>query len=214
MKRVLVVAPHPDDEAFGCGGAILGHADAGDRVEVVFLTSGERGGHGRDPGETARLREEEARRAGEVLGVSGIEFWREPDGRLRATAALADRLAAAVEERGIDRVYVPHAADDHPDHRAAARLVRRAMDDPPRPVEVLGYEVWTPVPRIDAIVDITEWIEAKVAALREHRTQCEALRFDESARGLSRYRGEMHSWPGGPYAEVFARWTASPTAPR
>lgn len=214
MKRVLVVAPHPDDEAFGCGGAIRGHADAGDPVTVLFLTSGEGGGHGRDRVETAGLREEEAKRAGEILGVSGIEFWREPDGKLSATAALAERLAAAVVERGVERVYAPHAGDDHPDHRAAARLVRRALDDPPRPVEVLGYEVWTPLPRIDTIVDISEWIEAKVAALREHRTQCEVLRFDDSARGLARYRGEMHSWPGGPYAEVFTRWTTPPAPPR
>jgi len=50
----------------------------------------------------------------------------------------------------------------------------------------------------------TQVLDDKLRAIRSYRSQCEAVPFDHAFRGLARYRGEMHSWPGGPYAEAFA----------
>jgi LmbE family N-acetylglucosaminyl deacetylase len=208
MKRVLVLSPHPDDEAVGCGGALCSHRAEGAVVRVVFLTSGERGGHGRAPAETARLREEEAQAAAHILGLEQVDFWRQPDGALRATRHLADQLRTLLSDWQPHVLYVTHEHEMHPDHRAAARLVRRALSgEPPLPARpnVLMYEVWTPLQRMDEIVDISACVEIKLAAVRAHQSQCAVLRFDEAVQGLNRYRGEMHSWPGGDYAEVFAR---------
>jgi LmbE family N-acetylglucosaminyl deacetylase len=174
----------------------------------VFLTSGEKGGHGRPPGEVAPLREREAEAAAAVLGLAGVEFWRQPDGALRAARPLVDRLRARLDAYRPDVVYVTHPGEMHPDHRAAARLVRLAASPPAGSVRaplVRMYEVWTPLPRMDDVIDISEHIDVKLDAIRAHKSQCDVLRFDESARGLGRYRGEMHCWPGGDYAEVFAR---------
>jgi LmbE family N-acetylglucosaminyl deacetylase len=204
-----VVSPHPDDESIGCGGALRRHVVEGDEVQVVFLTSGEQGGHGTPPEETARVREREASDAARILGVASIEFWREPDGALCERPELAARLAQALEERRTDVVYVPHADDGHDDHRAASRVVAQAAAAARQrlgsAIEVLGFEVWTPVPRIDHIVDITAHIDAKTAAIRAYASQCAVLAFDEAARGLARWRGEMHCWPQGEYAEAFVR---------
>ena len=57
--------------------------------------------------------------------------------------------------------------------------------------------------RTDRIVDITPWMDTKLRAVRAYKSQCAVLRFDQAVAGLNRYRGEMHSWPGGDYAEVF-----------
>jgi LmbE family N-acetylglucosaminyl deacetylase len=146
--------------------------------------------------------------AAEILGLAHIEFWRQPDGNVRTSRALVDRLVATLRDQAPEIVYVTHPNEMHPDHRAAARLVRLAIRNTKGPAElpaVRMYEVWTPLQRMDEIIDISDTIECKLAAIRAHKSQCDVLRFDESARGLSRYRGEMHSWPGGDYAEVFAR---------
>ena len=206
MKRILVISPHPDDEAIGCGGAICKHVDDGDRVQVVFLTSGEKGGHGKSEAETQSAREREAEDAARILRYDELEFWRLPDGALEATDATIGQVRTLIEHFVPDLLYVPHAAEMHPDHQAAHRIVSSALlqlqEQRPTPT-VLAYEVWTPIQRIDVIVDITEFMEIKLAAVRAYRTQCDVLRFDEAVRGLNRYRGEMYSWPGGDYAEVF-----------
>ena len=207
MSRILVLSPHPDDESLGCGGTLRKHVDDGDIVSVVFITSGEQGGHGRPAEVMRRVREAEAARAARTLGVEHIEFWGEPDGALRATSAVVDRLRRKISELRPHLIYLPHEREAHPDHRAVARALRAAMRDnnggAHRPA-VRMFEVWTPIERMDVIVDITPYIEVKLKAIRKYRSQCQVMRFDDAARGLARYRGEMHSWPEGEYAEVFA----------
>jgi N-acetylglucosamine malate deacetylase 1 len=205
MASVLAVGAHPDDEAIGCGGTLRRHAEKGDTVRAVFLTSGEAGGQGIEaPGD---VREREARTAAGILGIDDVEFWREPDGSLRAGGAVVDRLRLKLEELEPDSVYVSHSHEMHPDHRAATRAVARAVTrldrSRPRPLVKL-FEIWTPLRRIDEVVDISPYIDAKLSAIRAYESQCALMSFDEAFRGLGRYRGEMHSWPGGDYAEIFA----------
>ena len=94
------------------------------------------------------------------------------------------------------------------DHRAAVRIVRRAVAGSvtlDNTMDILMFEVWTPLSKIDHVVDISRVIDSKIESIRAHASQCEVLRFDDAFLGLARYRGEMHSWPGGAYAEIFAR---------
>jgi LmbE family N-acetylglucosaminyl deacetylase len=204
MTRVLVVSPHPDDESIGCGGTLRKHVVNGDSVHVIFLTSGEAGGHGRSREETIYLREREARCAADILGLTAIEFWRQPDKHLQATRPVVERLRRTIESLRPSILYVTHEQEMHPDHRAAVRIVDRtvSMLNGSAPM-VLMYEVWTPLQLIDHIEDISDVMPVKIEAVRAYRTQCAAMRFDEAVRGLNRYRGEMHSWPGGDYAEIF-----------
>jgi len=209
MIRVLVLSPHPDDESIGCGGTLRKHISQGDAVRLIFLTSGEQGGHGCSPAETVLIREREAAKAARILHLSHVEFWREPDGAVRASRRLAAKLRNAVREWKPKLIYVPHDGEMHPDHRASARLVRRALLDlaaSVRPI-VRMFEVWTPMQQIDEVVDISEYMEVKLAAVRVYKSQCAVMRFDEAVLGLDRYRGEMHSgWPAARYAEIFSEW--------
>ncbi|MCU1448279.1 MAG: uncharacterized protein JWP02_449 [Acidimicrobiales bacterium] len=199
--NVLVVAPHPDDEALGCGGAVLVHVAAGDRVSGVFLTSGEQGLATYPVDEARRVREEEARMAAAVLGFSAIEFLRLPDGSLSDDP---DAIAGSVKSHlaGVDLVYVPHPGDDHDDHRAAARAVVEAVAAAGDPVEVLGYELWTPVAHPDRIVDISEHMDRKLESVRCYSSQLEYWPYDRAVEGLNAYRGALFA--GTRYAEAFA----------
>lgn len=207
MARVLMLSPHPDDESISCGGTLRDHVVRGDLVRVIFLTSGEGGGHGIPPNKTALIREREAETAAAILGIADIDFWRQPDGGLRMTQPLVSRLVQVLECWRPELLYVTHDREMHPDHRAAARLVRQALRHDQASmtnVKVLMSEVWTPLQRIDHVVDITPHLHIKLAAIQAHASQCAVMRFDDAACGLSRYRGAMHSWYGVKHAEVFA----------
>jgi LmbE family N-acetylglucosaminyl deacetylase len=200
VTRVLVIAPHPDDEVIGCGGTLRAHVLRNDPVKVVFVTSGEAGGHGIDyPRE---VREREAREAAEIIGLSEFEFWRARDGAVRATGDLVERVRQELERWSPDVLYLPHGREQHPDHRAVWRIARRALKSGNRPC-CRTFELWTPLEHIEHVVDISAHIDTKLAAIRAYKSQCDILRFDDAFRGLARYRGEMFSWPEGDYAEIF-----------
>jgi N-acetylglucosamine malate deacetylase 1 len=205
MSRILVLSPHPDDEAIGCGGTLRKHIVEGDAVQVIFLTSGERGGHGMPPEETKRVREQEAKDAAAILGYERLEFWQIPNGKLRVTKSTVERLQAKLSDWKPDFIYVTHDKEMHPEHRAAAGIVRKALSKGGREVmpTVYMYEVWTPMQTMDHIVDISDYVDIKREAIQAHKCQCAVMSFDEAILGLNRYRGEMHSWPGGDYAEIF-----------
>src|SRR4051794_41593260 len=110
--NVIVIAPHPDDESIGCGGTICLHATCGDRVSVVFLTSGELGLKHLPREEAWRVREREAECAAAVLGIASTRFLRQPDWSLRdvvdETAVL---LRADLEREPPGMIYLPHTRE-------------------------------------------------------------------------------------------------------
>src|SRR3972149_6955851 len=127
MSKLLVICAHPDDAEIGMGGLIAMNVAAGNRVGILYLTSGERGSPGMDVANLKETREEEAKRAAEILGSEIIDFWRLPDGGLTYSDSLRDRLAREIEIQAPDVVFVTHEKDAHSDHRTAGLLVREAL---------------------------------------------------------------------------------------
>ena len=128
--NILVIAPHPDDEVIGCGGALCGHATKGDRITVVFLTSGELGLKDRPRKQAWKIRESEARAAGRILGVARLEFFRLPDWTVGDHVKRGARLLSPILQAECpEMIYLPHPRDWHPDHQAALPLLRSAWRD-------------------------------------------------------------------------------------
>lgn len=199
-RRVLAIAPHPDDETLAYGGTIALLADQGAEVHLVVASDGENSiGATAGPAETARRRRDEARRAASLLGVGSVEFVGLPDGHVGDDLGpLVAVLQRRVRASSPDLVLTTWFGDGHPDHRAVNdALADAGLDDD---TEVWGGEVWTPLPA-NRLVPIEAVIERKAAAAEVHATAAGA--FDVTALlGLSRYRS-VHGLAGQGHAEAF-----------
>lgn len=188
VRRLVVVAAHPDDETLGAGGLVATATRLGIPVEIVCATDGE-GSHPRSPTRTPKelavIRAEEGRRAAQALGVSTERVHRLalPDGGVDAHQ---DRLSARIEEivgagSGV-RIVAPWRRDGHPDHeaagRASAEVARRTGAD------LWEYPVWfwhwgtpdeAPWSLLRPFVLDADALQAKRHAIRAHLSQVAPL---------------------------------------
>lgn len=201
--RVLVLAPHMDDEAIGCGGALIRHVRGGAQVTVVYLTDGSLGdaqllgapvpASVRDARRraVAQRRKQESEICAKRIGVQRRVFLDAPDGALKPTPGLIAAVSTLLCEAQPDVLYLPFVMDHHEDHwqtnrvlHASAAALPRAMRDSLR---LRGYEVWTPLVA-NRLADVTEVMDAKIEALGAYASQLEDTDYAHCVRGLNAYR--------------------------
>jgi len=179
---LLAVVAHPDDAELTCGGTLIKAAKAGHRTGILDLSAGEMGSKG-----SAELRAAEAARANAILGVATRETLGLPDAGIVNSPENRLRLAGALRRLrpAIVIAPAPPPFGRHPDHRAAAELIRDAVfvaglrklgdELPPfRPrkvVHCITYREDYQKPTF--VVDISDEFEEKLAAIR-----CYASQFD------------------------------------
>ena len=167
---VLLVAPHPDDEAFGCGGTAHLLAQAGAHVHVVIAGSGD---GGVDGGATGAEREAESLRACELLGTRPPAFLRLASSALRDDPAAAGRaLAAAVAGTRVALVLAPSPLERHRTHQAVL-LAALLAGAPLAGAAWWGYGVWDALPAVDDVaeIDVTAARSAKTLAMSAYVSQ-------------------------------------------
>lgn len=195
MARILIIVAHPDDIDFSSGGTVARWVAEQNSVAYCVCTDGDAGGFdeavGR--GQMAELRRKEQRAAADVYGVDEIDWLGHPDGRVYVTHELRRDISRSIRRHRPDRVVVPPAARNlrntygsHPDHLAVGEAAMCAVyPDARNPFahpELLadeGLEPWSvgetwvihPGPGADQYVDVTDHIDAKIAALRAHESQ-------------------------------------------
>jgi N-acetylglucosamine malate deacetylase 1 len=200
--KIVVLAPHMDDEVLGCGGTIALHVAAGSDVSVVFLTDGRLGGPAdEDPSDIVTVRKEEARRAAQVLGVNELTFLDAQDSRLRFDTAVAGRLREVLERKRPEIVYLPFFLERHPDHRAANDVLLAATRQTQLDFECRGYEVWTAT-LANCLVAIDATLGLKREALTCYRSQLAQMDYLHSGLGLNAWRA-MGLGSGVRFAEAF-----------
>lgn len=197
QRRILVVAPHPDDEVCGCAGTMFLHGQAGDELTVVHVTDGSRSrALGLGPTEMRARRRQEAQSAAALLGLRQLEWLGLPEGEWQDTV-LQDRLAGCLERWQPQVIYAPSRIDFHPEHlRVAAALGRvlKATKLDPQPT-IRVYQVQVPLTPVltNLISPITAVEDGAAAALRAYQSQLgSVLRVQR----LKRYAAAFYRVPG------------------
>lgn len=193
----LVLAPHPDDEVFGCGAAIASLRSRGIAVHVCVVSDG--AGDEPDPARRRGIeadRTEESRRALSILGGATLHRGGFPDRELLdRTDDLADAFSLLLARLGPDLVFAPSPVEIHPDHRGvAAALVavaRRPSSDPGVTVlsraRVAFFEISQPI-RPNLLLDATPFLSLKDRAMEAFASQNHGRPYPDLVRGLMTYR--------------------------
>lgn len=195
-KHLLAVWAHPDDEAFGPVGTLRLAHDQGWATAIITATRGDAGQ--RDlaqlaPGQTlGDLREQELRRACEVLGVARLDVWHYRDGGLSDVPVdeLIARILAVLRDwqPAVVITFGPDGMTGHPDHVAISAATRLACEGvraetgadlprlyyvtmpPERTIEHMMGDAPPPLPAT-AIVDVSAYEPVKRQALLCHASQ-------------------------------------------
>lgn len=134
--RVVVFAPHPDDEILGCGGTIAKKLRQGCNISIVYMTDGRNcltqfGIHSQpSPAEIKEIRKKEAQRATKIIGINqeDLIFLDIEDGSLARNETTAQKkIAEILTENCPSEVYLPTEIEYHTNHRTTNRLVRNTV---------------------------------------------------------------------------------------
>lgn len=195
----LVIAPHHDDETFGCGGLIALKRAAGVAVQVVFVTDGSQSHLQQGSLPVAEIiagRKREAAAACEILDVAAgdLHFLDASDGSLGEMASverseMVHRLAEIIKRSAAGEIYVPHHKDCHPDHEATHALVADAIDLADSGADVLEYPIWLLWKR--TLLDWSTWDLGSAERVDVSSMQ------DRKSRAIQAYRSQLQGMPRG-----------------
>ena len=203
--KILVIAPHPDDEILGCGGTIIRNIVEGNEVYICVVTKGL-------PPLFNPERSDEQRRdtiaCHERIGIKKTYYLDYPAAMLEKVERyeLNGKILNVIKKIQPDEVYIPHWGDMQKDHQIVAEAAMVALRPKyhPQVKKIYGYETMSETawnaPNVqnefipNVFVDITDFIEAKKEALAFFKLQVSPFpdaRSLEAIEALAKYRGAL-----------------------
>jgi LmbE family N-acetylglucosaminyl deacetylase len=190
--RVLVLAPHIDDDVIGAGGCLRKHVELGNDVAAVYFA------------DCTAERIREAEEAAGAIGFSILDFFPYEGKTLDGNSGVEERISSIISGYKPEIVYLPSFLDRHNDHLAVNHCLARLHVGHGYTFTVYAYEVWTAIiPNL--VVDITGTIDKKKEALSGYGSQLPAHDWVEAAVSLNRFRGVTSG--AGLFAEAFMRYS-------
>jgi LmbE family N-acetylglucosaminyl deacetylase len=162
-KKIIVFAPHPDDETFGCGGTIAIKIRNGYEVIIVIMTDGKYAfvkmlgiDTNPTPDKLKEIRKVEVKKAAKILGVQeeSLFFLDFEDGTLKENEEEAvKKVTKILRNHTPVEVYYPYEKDSHPDHVATNRIVRKSIKKLGLHTIQYKYSISRKYARVNSIID-------------------------------------------------------------
>ena len=209
--KILVIAPHPDDEVLGCGGTIAKHSENGDDVYLIIATKA----YTPDwTEEFIKNREKEIKESNKILGIKKTYFLNYPTVKLDTIPQkeLNDSIAKIVNKIKPDIAYIPFKGDLNKDHRLLFEASLVAL----RPIhhkvkKILSYEILSEtewgqeieVFKPNVYVDITKTFNKKIEAMKAYGSELREFPHPRSLKAMEALAIKRGSEIGVKYAESF-----------
>jgi LmbE family N-acetylglucosaminyl deacetylase len=215
MSRVLVVAPHPDDETLGCGGTLLRHRNDGDEINWMIMTRiSESAGYSK---ESVESRKNEIADVAKTYGFSSIHQAKFETTTLDTIAKreLVEEVSSVMNSVKPEIIYVPYRNDVHSDHKvifdvvaACTKSFRYPFIRKVRAYETLSETEFGITPessgfRPNLWIDITEHLEKKIMIMKKYKGEMGKHPFPRSERNINALATIRGATAGVEAAEAF-----------
>ena len=193
--RVLIVAPHQDDETFGCGGFM---AKYGSFCDVLLLTDGCLGNIENigNEEELVRTRNAELEKACEIASVRNIFHLNIRNEELPKHK----KEVYGFDIRPYKYIFVPNRKEDHIDHKVCYSIFSTTKRKQGSKAQIYEYEVWTPLTMPTVFFDISDVIDKKKEMIKVYQSQINDKDYYNGILGLNKYRGMFYN---NEYCEAF-----------
>lgn len=202
-RKIIVLAPHPDDEIIGPGGTLLKNIKCGNQIHIVFITDGSKGRtKNQSKEEITAIRMNEAIQVCKQLPAT-YSFLACADGNYVPERKKIDLLAQLIKDINPSDIFLPHLNDLHRDHFMTNLLFYQAICNGRETKQTIWeYEVWSPlIP--NTVINITDEYKEKSELLEIYQSQLQLINYGQMMEGLNKYRVSTVPIRGITHMEAF-----------
>ena len=194
--KILIIAPHPDDECIGPGGILCLYPN---QCSVLVISDGREGQEDLPSEECKGIRRAEFIDEMRFLGIRSYQMLDYKDGTLIQHIDCLRQIDLSV----YTKIFVTGSHDNHPDHTAAyASVCQRLHQQQIHNVDVYLYEIHAPLENATHILDITNVIDKKKRLIQFHQSQLRTIPYDRYAECMAEYRA-LQNRLRGQYVEAY-----------